>query len=45
MVAWAGAERLAEGWTDALDVAARPRWPLDESAAPMLGSGAKGAKA
>jgi N6-L-threonylcarbamoyladenine synthase len=45
MVAWAGAERLAEGWTDALDVAARPRWPLDESAAPMLGGGAKGAKA
>ena len=29
MVAWAGAERLALGSTDALDFAARPRWPLD----------------
>jgi len=30
MVAWAGAERLATGLTDRLDVVARPRWPLDE---------------
>jgi len=29
MVAWAGAERLALGVRDGLDVAARPRWPLD----------------
>ncbi|MFD2647701.1 tRNA (adenosine(37)-N6)-threonylcarbamoyltransferase complex transferase subunit TsaD [Devosia albogilva] len=29
MVAWAGAERLALGVTDGLDVVARPRWPLD----------------
>jgi N6-L-threonylcarbamoyladenine synthase len=29
MVAWAGAERLALGADDRLDVAARPRWPLD----------------
>ena len=29
MVAWAGAERLALGAADGLDVAARPRWPLD----------------
>ncbi|OAM78852.1 tRNA (adenosine(37)-N6)-threonylcarbamoyltransferase complex transferase subunit TsaD [Devosia elaeis] len=29
MVAWAGAERLALGAADRLDVAARPRWPLD----------------
>jgi N6-L-threonylcarbamoyladenine synthase len=29
MVAWAGAERLALGWADGLDFAARPRWPLD----------------
>jgi N6-L-threonylcarbamoyladenine synthase len=28
MVAWAGAERLALGRTDASDFAARPRWPL-----------------
>jgi tRNA N6-adenosine threonylcarbamoyltransferase len=30
MVAWAGAERLALGLTDPLDVAPRPRWPLDQ---------------
>lgn len=30
MVAWAGAERLAAGILDGLDVMARPRWPLDE---------------
>jgi len=30
MVAWAGAERLAFGLTDGFDVAARPRWPLDD---------------
>jgi N6-L-threonylcarbamoyladenine synthase len=29
MVAWAGAERLALGATDKLDIAARARWPLD----------------
>lgn len=29
MVAWAGAERLALGTESDLDVAARPRWPLD----------------
>jgi N6-L-threonylcarbamoyladenine synthase len=45
MVAWAGAERLALGLTDPLDFPARPRWPLDENAAPRIGAGAKGAKA
>ncbi len=45
MIAWAGAERLALGLTDRLDAPARPRWPLDEGAYPVLGSGAKGAKA
>jgi N6-L-threonylcarbamoyladenine synthase len=30
MIAWAGAERLALGLTDTLDVVPRPRWPLDE---------------
>lgn len=30
MIAWAGAERLALGLTDTLDVAPRARWPLDE---------------
>jgi N6-L-threonylcarbamoyladenine synthase len=29
MIAWAGAERLALGLTDPLDVAPRARWPLD----------------
>ena len=33
MIAWAGAERLALGLTDSLDVAPRARWPLDEIAA------------
>jgi N6-L-threonylcarbamoyladenine synthase len=30
MIAWAGAERLALGLTDGLDVAPRARWPLGE---------------
>jgi N6-L-threonylcarbamoyladenine synthase len=29
MIAWAGACRFAYGYSDALDVAARARWPLD----------------
>jgi tRNA N6-adenosine threonylcarbamoyltransferase len=33
MIAWAGAERLALGLTDSLDVAPRARWPLDAVAA------------
>lgn len=45
MIAWTGAERLVRGWTDSLDVAPRTRWPLDTSAAPMIGSGRAGAKA
>lgn len=45
MIAWAGAERFALGHRDGLDLAARPRWPLDRTAAPMLGGGRKGAKA
>ena len=45
MIAWAGAERLARGLVDPLDVAARARWPLDELATPKLGAGAKGARA
>ncbi|WP_055046864.1 tRNA (adenosine(37)-N6)-threonylcarbamoyltransferase complex transferase subunit TsaD [Devosia sp. A16] len=39
MVAWAGAERLALGAADPLDVSARARWPLD-SADMGLGHGA-----
>ncbi len=45
MVAWTGAERLARGWTDGLDLAARARWPLDPEAAPALGFGRLGAQA
>ncbi len=45
IVAWAAAERLAVRGPDGLDLAARPRWPLDAAAAPMLGAGRKGAKA
>jgi N6-L-threonylcarbamoyladenine synthase len=41
MIAWAGAERLALGLTDGLDVAARPRWPLDPSAEKARGAGVK----
>ncbi len=45
MIAWAGIERFRAGQFDDMTLAARPRWPLDRVAAPMLGSGKKGAKA
>jgi N6-L-threonylcarbamoyladenine synthase len=45
MIAWAGAERLALGLVDDLGVAARARWPLDQTQAPVYGSGKLGAKA
>ena len=45
MIAWAGIEVLALGQTHDMTLIARPRWPLDQSAAPMIGSGKKGAKA
>lgn len=32
MIAWTGIERLKRNMTDTLDIAARPRWPLDQSA-------------
>ena len=41
MIAWAGVERLALGLVDGLDVAARPRWPLDPDALPARGAGVK----
>ena len=41
MIAWAGAERFAAGLTDPLDVAARPRWPLDPDAEAVRGAGVK----
>lgn len=45
MIAWAGFEQMAHRAPDGLDLSAYPRMPLDRSAAPMLGSGKKGAKA
>jgi N6-L-threonylcarbamoyladenine synthase len=41
MIAWAGAERFATGHADPLDVPARARWPLDESAEKVRGAGVK----
>ncbi|QNA85887.1 tRNA (adenosine(37)-N6)-threonylcarbamoyltransferase complex transferase subunit TsaD [Sphingomonas sp. So64.6b] len=41
MIAWAGAERFAAGFTDPLDIAARPRWPLDPAAEAVRGAGVK----
>jgi N6-L-threonylcarbamoyladenine synthase len=45
MIAWAGIERLRAGLPVSSDFVARPRWPLDEAAPALLGSGRKGAKA
>ncbi len=44
MIAWAGIEQLRAGHA-CTAFTARPRWPLDQSAAPLIGSGKKGAKA
>jgi N6-L-threonylcarbamoyladenine synthase len=41
MIAWAGLERFEEGKSDPLDIAARPRWPLDPDAEPVRGAGVK----
>ncbi|MFV0408700.1 MAG: tRNA (adenosine(37)-N6)-threonylcarbamoyltransferase complex transferase subunit TsaD [Paracoccus sp. (in: a-proteobacteria)] len=45
MIAWAGIEAYRLGRRDGMDLAGRPRWPLDQDAAPMLGAGKRGAKA
>ncbi|MDE9450105.1 tRNA (adenosine(37)-N6)-threonylcarbamoyltransferase complex transferase subunit TsaD [Aliiroseovarius sp. Z3] len=45
MIAWAGIERFRTGARDDMTLQARPRWPLDQHAPAMLGSGKKGAKA
>lgn len=45
MIAYAGLARFETGEQDDMTLSARPRWPLDQTAAPMLGSGKKGAKA
>lgn len=45
MIAFAGMERFRLGHRDGLDLAARPRWPLDTAHPSPLGGGRKGAKA
>ncbi len=45
MIAAAGIEQMAGRTPDGMDLAARPRMPLDTRSAAMLGSGKKGAKA
>ena len=45
MIAFAGIERFRRGARDDMSLSARPRWPLDQSAPALLGSGKKGAKA
>jgi len=41
MIAWAALERLDRGWSDDLDFAPRPRWPLDPDAPPAAFAGVK----
>ena len=41
MIGWAGAERLAAGLVDGLDVPARARWPLDPEGEKVRGAGIK----
>lgn len=41
MIAWTGIERLKRSMTDTLDIAARPRWPLDSGAEKRPGGGVK----
>jgi len=43
MIAWAGQERLKRGLTDGLDIAPRPRWPLDPDAQAVIGRAKIGA--
>jgi len=46
MIAWAAIERLRAGLPpDPPGWVARPRWPLDTQARPLVGSGKRGAKA
>jgi len=44
MIAWAGAERAMAGLDDDPGLTARPRWPLDADAAPLVGHGRLGVK-
>ena len=42
MIAWAGVEKALRDESSLLDFAPRPRWPLDEGAAPPPGRGVRG---
>ncbi len=41
MIAWVGIEKLKRNMLDTLDIAARPRWPLDKGAEKRPGGGVK----
>ena len=41
MIAWAGIEYLTRGQSSSFDFAPRPRWPLDDTAAPPPGRGVR----
>lgn len=45
MIAYAALEQMGTREPDGMGLSARPRWPLDQTAPAMLGSGKKGAKA
>lgn len=45
MIAYAALEQMGTRAPDGMALSARPRWPLDQTAPAMLGSGKKGAKA
>jgi len=45
MIAYAGLLAFEDGRLDDMSLKARPRWPLDADALPLIGSGKKGAKA
>lgn len=45
MIAYAALEQMGSRPPDDMTLSARPRWPLDQTAPAMLGSGKKGAKA
>lgn len=45
MIAYAGLLAFEHGTRHDMTLAARPRWPLDTAAPPLVGSGKKGAKA
>ncbi|MEO1551379.1 MAG: tRNA (adenosine(37)-N6)-threonylcarbamoyltransferase complex transferase subunit TsaD [Pseudomonadota bacterium] len=45
MIAWAGLAQWQDGAEAGQDLSPRPRWPLDDRAAPLLGFGKRGVKA